>query len=129
MPVRSPAMPVRALRGATTVDADVADHIVERVKVLVHELFERNALDVDAVISIVVTGTPDIRAIHPATAVRAYGLPEVALLGAQELDVDGALERCIRLLVHVDTDRPRTELQHVFLERAVELRPDLVDGG
>ena len=122
-------MPVRALRGATTVEADSPDQIVERVKALVHELFERNQLDPDDVISIVVTATPDLVSLHPATAVRAYGLPEVPLLGAQELMVDGSLPRCVRLLVHIETDRPRHELRHVFLEGAVVLRPDLVRDG
>src|SRR5215207_2727808 len=124
-PVRSSAMPVRALRAATTLDVDAPDHIVERVKALVHELFERNDLAPDDVISILVTATPDIASLHPATAVRAYGLPHVPLLGAQELLVEGSLKRCVRLLVHVDTERERSELRHVFLEGAVVLRPDL----
>ncbi len=120
-------MPVRALRGATTLEVDSPDHLVERVKALVHELFERNALVPDDVISIFVTGTPDLTTLHPATAVRAYGLPEVPIIGAQEMVVDGSLERCVRIMLHVETDRPRSELRHVFLEGAVVLRPDLID--
>src|SRR5262245_31859483 len=120
-------MPVRALRGATTVDTDAPDQVVERVKALVHELFERNGLTPDDVISIFVTSTPDITTFHPAAAVRAYGLSDVALMGAQELLIEGSLPRCVRLMVHVDTDRSRAELRHVFLEGAVVLRPDLVD--
>jgi chorismate mutase len=120
-------MPVRALRGATTIDDDSPDHITERVKALMAALFERNDLGNDDVISAVVTATPDIRSHHPATAVRAFGLPDVAILGAQELEIDGGLARCVRVLLHVESDRARTDLRHVFLEGAKVLRPDLTD--
>ena len=118
-------MPVRALRGATTVDDDTPEQIHERVKALLHELYERNALTNDQLISVVVTGTNDLRSLHPATAVRAFGLVDVPILGAQEMDVESNLPRCIRLLVHVDTERSREDVQHVFLEGARVLRPDL----
>ncbi|HEX9260604.1 MAG TPA: chorismate mutase [Acidimicrobiales bacterium] len=120
-------MSVLALRGATTIDDDSPAHITERVKALMAALFERNELDAEQVISIVVTGTPDIRSSHPATAVRAFGLPDVPILGAQEMAIEGSLPRCVRLLVHVDTDKPRDALRHVFLEGATVLRPDLVE--
>jgi chorismate mutase len=109
-------------------DADEPDHVMDRVKALMHELFERNGLDADDVISIFVTGTPDLTTIHPATAVRAYGLADVPLIGAQELWIDGTLAYCVRVMLHIDTDKPRSELRHVFLEGAVVLRPDLVEG-
>jgi chorismate mutase len=92
-----------------------------------HELFERNGLEVDDVISILVTGTPDVTTIHPATAVRSYGLADVPIMGAQELLIDGTLGHCIRVMLHIDTDKPRSALRHVFLEGAVVLRPDLVE--
>ena len=130
---RSPAgtvvpMPVRALRGATTLDADSADHIRDRVKALMAALFERNGLDNEQVISVVVTGTSDITSFHPVTAAREFGLDDVPLLGAQELDIAGTLPRCVRVLVHIETEQPRSELRHVFLEGATVLRPDLTDG-
>lgn len=118
-------MPVRALRGATTVDEDTPEQVHERVKALMHELFERNGLTNDDVISVVVTGTADLHSAHPATAVRAFGLPDVPILGAQEMAIDDTLARCIRLLLHIDTERPRDQLRHVFLEGAWVLRPDL----
>jgi chorismate mutase len=119
---------VRALRGATTIEADDPTLVVARVKDLMAALFERNDLANDDVISIVVTGTADLRSFHPATAVRAFGLADVPILGAQEMDIDGTLERCVRVLLHVETDRARDQLEHVFLEGAVVLRPDLVPG-
>ena len=121
-------MAVRALRGATTLDEDTADQMHLRVKALVATLFERNGLGPDDVISVFLTATPDLHRSFPATAARAAGLDDVALLGAQELDVDGSLPRCVRVMMHVETDRPRAQLHHVFLEGAVTLRPDLADG-
>ena len=122
-------MPVRAIRGATTLDADTPEQIRERVQTLVGEVFERNGLSTDDVISLVVTATTDIRSAHPATAARLWGLADVPILGAQELDIDNSLRLCVRLLLHVETARPRAELHHVFLEGAVALRPDLAGGG
>jgi chorismate mutase len=118
-------MAVRALRGATTLDEDTPTQMELRVKALLAAMFERNGVGTDDVISVFLTATPDIHRSFPATAARAFGFDDVALLGAQELDVEGALPRCVRVLMHIDTDRPRQELRHVFLEGAVALRPDL----
>jgi chorismate mutase len=118
---------VRALRGATTLDVDEVDHMRERVHALLDELYARNGLTNDDVISILITATPDIHSGYPATAARAWGLPDVPLIGAQEIDVDGGLKLCIRLLAHVTTERPRAEVRHVFLEGAKVLRSDLDD--
>jgi len=120
-------MPVRALRGATTLDVDAPDHIRERVKALMAALYERNGLDNEDVISVLVTGTADITTLHPVTAAREFGLDDVPLLGAQELEIAGTLPRCVRVLLHVETERSRAELRHVFLEGATVLRPDLAD--
>ena len=125
-PVRSPAVPVRAIRGATTLDADTAEQVRERVQALVAAIFERNRLHTDDVISVLVTATHDIRSAHPATAARQWGLADVPILGALELDVRGGLGLCVRLLLHAEIDRARADVQHVFLEGAVVLRPDLV---
>jgi chorismate mutase len=119
-------VPVRAVRGATTIERDERDHISVRVRALVEAMFARNQLTADDAISLIVTATDDIHSFHPATAARACGLAEVPILGARELAVDGTLPRCIRLLLHVETERRRADIVHVFLEDAVQLRPDLV---
>ncbi len=116
---------VRALRGATTVDADEIEQVNERVVALLEELFRRNDLDHDAVISVILTATPDIRSTFPATAARKFGLGDVPLLCAQELDILGATPLCIRVLLHIETERARGELRHVYLEGASHLRDDL----
>jgi len=116
---------VRALRGATTVDVDTEEQITERVLALLEALFEANGLDHDDVISILFTATDDIHAMFPATAARKFGLGDVPLICARELDIVGATPRCIRLMAHITTERSRSELHHVYLEGAVGLRDDL----
>lgn len=116
---------VRALRGATTVDEDTVEQITGRVTELLLAMFERNAVDHDDVISVVFTATDDIHAMFPATAARGVGLGDVPLLCARELEIDGSVPRCIRILMHLTTERSRSELHHVYLEGARGLRDDL----
>ncbi len=116
---------LRALRGATTIDIDTPEHINERVVTLLQTLFERNGIDHDDLVSMIFTATSDIHSAFPAAAARTIGLGDVPLLGAQEIAVEGATPRCIRVMIHLTTDRSRTELRHVYLEGAVGLRDDL----
>jgi len=116
---------LRALRGATTIDVDTPEHINERVVALLTTMFERNGIDHDDLVSMIFTATGDIHSAFPAAAARTIGLGDVPLLGAQEIEVDGATPRCIRVMIHLMTDRSRTELRHVYLEGAVGLRDDL----
>ncbi|MGI8792310.1 MAG: chorismate mutase [Acidimicrobiales bacterium] len=118
-------MAVRALRGATTVDADTAEQIDARVQALVARMLERNDVDKEDLISVVFTATDDIHAMFPAAAARAVGLGDVPLLCARELDIVGGEERCVRVLMHINTDKARAELHHVYLEGARGLRDDL----
>ena len=116
---------IRALRGATTIDEDTPEHIDERVLALFEALFDRNDLQHDDLISVILTATPDIHSQFPATSARKFGLGDVPLLCAQELDIVGAMPRCIRVLVHLSTERTRAELHHVYLEGTQSLRDDL----
>ena len=118
-------MAVRALRGAIQLDADDRDHLLESVQELVAEMVGSNQLEHDDLISVVFTATPDLRSEFPALAARQLGIGDVPLLCAQEIDVAGAMPRVIRVLMHVDTERPRDELRHVYLRGAVALRRDL----
>lgn len=92
---------------------------------LLQEMLERNGVDHDDLVSIVFTATCDIHAGFPAAAARTIGLGDVPLMCAQELDVVGGTPRCIRILMHLMSDRSRAELRHVYLEGAVGLRDDL----
>jgi chorismate mutase len=113
--------PVRAVRGATTLDEDRPDQIDARVRELVAAMVERNGLDHHDLISVIITATPDVRSAFPATPAR-HLLGDVPLLGAQEMDVDGGMPLCIRVMMHVETSRPRGEIAHVYLHRAAVLQ-------
>ena len=119
------ALAVRALRGATTLDHDDESEMTERVQGLVKAMMARNDVDHDDIISMIFTATEDLVCAFPAAAARAAGLGDVPLLCARELSVVGGTERCIRVLMHVSTERPRSELRHVYLEGAAGLRDDL----
>ena len=126
-PLPSRAVPpaFRALRGATTVDQDIPEQITERVVVLLQEMLDRNDVGHDDLVSIIFTATPDIHSMFPATAARTIGLGDVPLLGASELSVEGGVQRCIRVMMHLTTERTRAEMRHVYLEGASHLRDDL----
>jgi chorismate mutase len=118
---------VRGLRGATTVDADTVDQINSRVVPLIETMLSRNGLSNDDLVSVVFTATDDIHAMFPATAARQAGLGDVPLICARELDITGGTPLCIRVLMHVYTDKTRAEMHHVYLEGARNLRDDLPD--
>ena len=119
-----PAM-LRALRGATTVDEDSEAQVTERVQVLVTEMLERNGAHHDDLVSVLFTATEDVVSMFPATAARGVGLGDVPLICARELSVKGATPRCIRVMMHLYTERERAEMHHVYLEGARALRDDL----
>lgn len=114
------------MRGATTLDADDPQQMNERVRELVVKMFADNGVEHDDVISMLFTATSDISSTFPASAARSLGLDDVPLIGAQELDVDGMVPLCVRVMAHVETDLPRSEISHIFLHGARSLRTDLV---
>ncbi|HEU4586667.1 MAG TPA: chorismate mutase [Gemmatimonadaceae bacterium] len=119
---------MRAVRGATTVESDEAALIVSATRELLTTLAERNAFAPEQVISAIFTVTPDITSEFPARAARELGWVDVPLLCAMEIPTERGLARCIRVLLHIETDLPRSALRHVYLREAVELRPDLSGG-
>ncbi len=118
---------VRAVRGATTVREDTPGAVTEAVVTLLGAILERNGLVEDDIISILFTATEDIVSIFPATAARSVGLGAVPLICARELAVVGSVPHCIRVMLHVSTERPRDGIHHVYLEGAQGLRDDLPD--
>jgi chorismate mutase len=115
---------VRALRGATSVDADDPTLIALRSCELIDSMVKLNGLERDQIISILFTATTDLTSAFPATAVRKGGYDDVPLICAQEIPVPGSLPRCIRVMMHVTTSMPRHGLTHVYLHDAVGLRDD-----
>ena len=118
-------MAVRAVRGATQVDNNDRDEILEATAELVAEVLHRNNLGHDDVVSILFTATPDLTAEFPALAARKLGFQEVPLLCAAEIDVPGAMPHVVRLMMHIETAKPRSAMQHVYLHGAAALRLDI----
>ena len=106
-------------------DANERADILEGTTELVTEVMTRNSLGTVDVISVVFTATPDLTAEFPALAARKIGFHDVPLLCASEISVPGAMPRVVRLLMHVETAKPRSELEHVYLRGAVALRLDI----
>ena len=117
-------MRLRALRGAVTVERNDAESILQGTEELVREVMERNRLAPEDMVSCIFTSTPDLDAEFPAVAARRLGLDSVPLICAREIDVPGALPRVIRLLLHYYGE-PESEVRHVYLHEARELRRDL----
>jgi len=90
-------------------------------------MVERNGVHHDDIISVLFTATDDIHTLFPAAAARDIGFGDIPLMCARELDIVGATPLCIRVLMHLNTDRARSELRHVYLEGASHLRDDLPD--
>jgi len=117
-------MGVRGIRGATVVEQDTPAHVLAATRELLDALVRANGLAPGDVISAIFTTTPDIRSEFPARAARELGWQDVALLGATEMAVPTGIPRCIRVLLHVETDRSAARVTHVYLHAAAALRPD-----
>ncbi|MGW6224865.1 chorismate mutase [Streptomyces olivaceus] len=118
-------MAVRAVRGAVQLERDEAGHMSQQVAALLTAVLERNGLTPDDLISLWFTATPDLHSDFPAVAARGLGITDVPLICAQELHVEGAMPRVVRILAHIESDRPRAEIAHVYLGAAAALRKDI----
>ncbi|MFE9645604.1 chorismate mutase [Streptomyces sp. NPDC006365] len=118
-------MAVRAVRGAVQLERDEAGHMDEQVSELLSAILERNSLTTEDLISIWFTATPDLHSDFPAAAARKLGIVDVPLICAQELDIEGAMPRVIRVLAHIESDLPRSDIAHVYLGAAATLRKDI----
>jgi chorismate mutase len=116
---------VRAVRGATRVDVDDREVVLAATRELVADLMDRNELKPQDVVSIVFTATRDLTAVAPALAARQLGLHDAALICAQEMWVEGSMPRVVRLLAHVETDRPREAVVNVYLRGTEVLRGEV----
>lgn len=135
VPVRRPNDPerkehgmtvCRGVRGATTVTTDDRDQILTATRQMLGLLIRRNGIDAKDLASATFTVTQDLQSEFPALAARQLGWIEVPLLCGYEISVPGSLPRCIRVLLHWNTDRSQSEIHHVYLHGAAKLRPDLI---
>ena len=118
-------MPCRGIRGATTTEDDSAEAIMSATHELLSRMVQENSIDPSEIASALFTTTPDLSAAFPARAARGMGWQYVPLLDAQEIPVPGSLPRCIRVLIHWNTNRDQEHVKHVYLRGAASLRPDL----
>jgi chorismate mutase len=121
-------MACRGVRGAITVDENSTQAILEGARTLLTALVEENGFEAGELASVVFTSTADLNAAYPAAAAREMGWTETPLLCMQEMAVRGSLEKCIRVLLHWNTDRSPAQIRHLYLRGACVLRPDLVGG-
>jgi len=117
-------MPCRGVRGATTADTNTPDAILKATRELLALLIRQNGIRQEDVASVIFTTTGDLDAEFPALAARQLGWFEPALMCFHELDVPGSLRRCIRILIHWNTDKSGPEIVHVYVKNAADLRPD-----
>jgi len=117
-------MPCRGVRGATTVQEDSREAILEATRDLLTQMAQANGIAPQDVASVFFTATPDLTAEYPALAARQLGWTDAALLCAQEMKVPHGLPRCIRVLIHWNTETPPDRIIHVYIRGAEVLRPD-----
>ena len=120
-------MLVRGIRGATTVESNTREEILAAAGELLEAIVQANELPHEHVASIIFTTTPDLNADFPAVAARELGWTDVALECMHEMNVPGSLAKCLRILMHVNTDRSAAEIKHIYLRGAVVLRRDIVE--
>ena len=118
-------MSVRAVRGATQLETDARDHMLDRVAEMVRGVMEANSLSVDDFVSIIFTATSDLQSEFPAYAARQLGFDDVPLICARELEIDGSMPRVVRMMAHIESELDRKQITHVYLHGAAALRRDL----
>ena len=120
-------MHCRGVRGATTVDSNSRDEILTGTRQLLALMIRQNDIAAEDVGSAIFSTTVDLNAEFPALAARQLGWLDVPLLCTHEVDVPGSLRKCVRILIHWNTEKPQSEIQHVYIRDAIKLRPDLSD--
>lgn len=118
-------MAVRGIRGATTAPANTKSDIIARTKEMLEALVKLNDINIEDIASAIFSVTNDLNAEFPAVAARQMGWIYTPLFCTMEIPVQGSLKSCIRVLLHVNMDRPQEEIKHVYLHEAEKLRPDI----
>ncbi|MCA9858440.1 MAG: chorismate mutase [Thermomicrobiales bacterium] len=114
----------RGIRGATTADANTAEDILEATTEMMNLLIRLNDLEPEHVVSAIFTTSPDLNATFPAVAAREIGWYEVPLMCAHEMDVPASLQKAVRVLLQINTTKSASEIRHVYLKGARQLRPE-----
>lgn len=117
---------VRAIRGATSVNANEKQEILDATSELLREMVEQNGIMKEDIISILFSMTTDLNAVFPAVAARQLGWDRIAMMSTHEIDVPGSLKRCIRVLMQFNTEKSNDDLKFIYMKEAMVLRPDLI---
>lgn len=121
-------MKVLAIRGATTVEANNKEQILKESAILIEKIIEKNELELEDIISICFTMTRDLDKVYPAVAVRELlNITDIPLLNFEEKYIVGSLPMCIRVLMHINSKKSKSDIKHVYLKNAKDLRNDIVD--
>ena len=118
-------MSVVCIRGAITAQENTKEEILKKTEILLNEINKENNIKDENIVSIVFTMTKDRNKVYPAVAARKIGITQAALLCYQELDIEGSLEKCIRVMYTCEMDCKQKDVKHIYLEGAKVLRPDL----
>ncbi|WP_163100992.1 chorismate mutase [Peribacillus alkalitolerans] len=117
---------IRGIRGATTVSMNEEKEILHNTEELILQIINENQIEPESVASVFISVTEDITAGFPAKALRNFeGWSFVPVMCMQEIPVPGSLQKCIRIMMHVNTSNPQNEIKHIYLKEAIQLRPDL----
>jgi chorismate mutase len=120
-------MTVRGVRGATTIVEDREELIILETAKLVKKMTEVNEIQAEDIVSVILSATRDIKSAFPAKAVRSIeGWKYVPVMSTHEMDVPGSLPLCIRVMMHVNSSKTQKQIEHIYLNEAIKLRPDLV---
>lgn len=121
-------MRVLAIRGATTVQDNCSEEILKETTVLMQKIIKDNNLNIDDIISIIFTMTKDLDAVYPSVAVRdLLNICDTPLLNFEEKYIQGSLEKCVRVMININSNEYKNKVKHVYLNEAKKLRPDIVN--
>ena len=118
-------MTCRGIRGAITIKENNEQQIIDGTVRLLNDIISKNNISENDIVSIFFSVTEDLNATFPARAARQMNLNHTPLLCFHEIRVPGGLEKCIRILMHVNSDKPIQDIEHIYLEKAASLRPDI----
>ncbi len=118
---------MRGIRGAITVKANEKKQILKNTKLLIKKIIDENNIKNEEIVSIIFTATSDLDKEYPAVAARKLGFVQIPLMCCQEMFVKDSLEKCIRILMHINRDCNLEEINHIYLKKAKKLRPDLIN--
>ncbi len=120
-------MSTRGIRGAITVKKNEKDLIIFSTKILLEKMISINEVKIEDIAAVIFSATSDLNKEFPAVAARQMGWLYTPLMCTSEIDVEGSLQKCIRVLMLINSDKPQSKIKHVYLDEAKKLRPDLSD--